>query len=272
MTEPVFPPLLQRQRAVVTGASSGIGEAVARGLAAAGASVIVNWRSGQEEAERIVQEITDAGGCAHAVQADISVPEECRRLFARAADLLGGLDLLVANAGIQRDASFADMALEDWRKVLDVNLTGQFLCAQEALRCFRRQGPQPDRSRALGKIIFISSVHQHIPWAGHANYAASKGGLHMLMASLAQEVACEGVRVNAIAPGAIATDINRSAWEGEEARAALLQRIPYARVGAPQDIAQAAVWLGSDLADYVVGTTLVVDGGMSLYPFFREGG
>ena len=263
---------LRNSRAIVTGASSGIGDGIARAFAAAGASVIVHYRSDEDSAERITREIRENGGRAERVQADIANPEDCRKLFSAADRLFGGIDVLVANAGIQRDAAFTDMSLDDWRKVIDVNLTGQFLCAQEAVRRFRRQGLHPDRSPALGKIIFTSSVHQAIPWAGHANYAAAKGGLKLLMQTMAQELACEKIRVNAIAPGAIKTDINRNAWEGEEERRKLVKLIPYGRVGEPEDVAKAAVWLASDASDYVVGTTLFVDGGMMLYPEFREGG
>jgi glucose 1-dehydrogenase len=263
---------LTNNRAIVTGASSGIGEGIARAFAVAGADVTVNFLSDEETAVRIVQEIRDKGGRAEAVQADVSKPEECGALFDAVDRQFGGIDILVANAGIQRDAAFTDLTLEDWRKVLDVNLTGQFLCAQEAVRRFRRQGLDPQRSPALGKIIFTSSVHQTIPWAGRANYAAAKGGLKLLMETMAQELACEKIRVNAIAPGAIKTDINRDAWEHEKDRQALLEKIPYGRVGAPEDVARAAVWLASDASDYVVGTALFVDGGMTLYPGFRDGG
>lgn len=264
--------LLHKQRAIVTGASSGIGEGIARAFAEAGASVIVNYRSEAESARRIVGELCEQGGHAVAIQADVSKPEDCERLFAAAKSELGGLDVLVANAGIQRDAAFTDMSLEDWRKVIDVNLTGQFVCAQQAVRQFREQGADSQRSQALGKIIFTNSVHQVIPWAGHVNYAASKGGLKLLMESMAQELATEKIRVNAIAPGAITTDINKDAWEDDEAREKLLKLIPYGRVGVPQDVAKVAVWLASDESDYVVGTTIFVDGGMLLYPAFREGG
>jgi glucose 1-dehydrogenase len=264
--------LLEQQRAIITGASSGIGEAIAHAFADAGASVIVNYRSGQEAAERIVNEIRQRGGQAVAVQADVSKAEDCGRLFQAAQNEFGGTDIVVANAGMQRDAAFTEMTVEDWQKVIDVNLTGQFICAQEAVRCFRRQGLDLDRSPALGKIIFTNSVHQVIPWAGHVNYAASKGGLMLLMQSMAQELAAEKIRVNAIAPGAIKTAINKDAWESEEAREKLLKLIPYGRVGDPEDIGKAAVWLASDESDYVVGTTLFVDGGMTLYPAFREGG
>lgn len=263
---------LEGHRALVTGASSGIGEAIARSFAQAGAAVVLNYRSSEEDAERIAAEIRERGGRAVPVQADVSKPGDCGRLFDAVQEHLGGVDILAANAGIQRDAAFTEMTLDDWRMVIDVNLTGQFACAQEAVRRFRRQGLRPEVSPALGKVIFTSSVHQAIPWAGHVNYAAAKGGLKLLMESMAQELAGEKIRVNAIAPGAIKTEINRAAWEKEEAAQKLLQLIPYGRIGEPEDIGKAAVWLASDESDYVVGTTLFVDGGMMLYPAFREGG
>ncbi|MDT7533019.1 SDR family oxidoreductase [Sphingobium sp. SA2] len=263
---------LQDCRALVTGASTGIGEAIARAFAQAGALVLVNYRSDREGAERVVGEINTRGGSAVAIQGDISNSEDCNRLFDAAAHQFGGIDVVVANAGIQRDAPFTELTLDDWRMVIDVNLTGQFLCAQEAVRRFRKQGLRPDRSPALGKIIFTNSVHQTIPWSGHANYAAAKGGLKLLMETMAQELAAEKIRVNAIAPGAIKTAINKEAWETEAAKEKLLKLVPYGRVGEPEDVAQAAVWLASDDSDYVVGTTLFVDGGMVLYPAFREGG
>lgn len=264
--------LLAGQRALVTGASSGIGQAIACALGDAGAAVMVNYRSSQEEAERVVADITQRGGKAFAVQADVSKPEDCERLFGALEKKLGGVDIVVANAGVQRDAAFTEMTLDDWRKVIEVNLTGQFVCAQEAVRRFRHQGLDPGRSPALGKIIFTSSVHQAIPWAGHVNYATAKGGLKLLMESMAQELAPEKIRVNAIAPGAIKTPINQGAWETEEAKEKLLKLIPYGRIGEAEDVAKATVWLASDESDYVVGTTLFVDGGMLLYPAFREGG
>ena len=264
--------LLENTRALITGANSGTGEAIARAFADAGASVIINYLTNKDEAERIVQEIRQLGGHAVAVQGDVTKPENCDRLFKAAQKELGGIDVFVANAGIQRDAAFTDMSLEDWQKVIDVNLTGHFIFAQEAVRCFRRQGLGCKRSPALGKIIFISSVHQVIPWAEHVNYATSKGGLKLLMQSMAQELAAEKIRVNAIAPGAIKTSINRDAWVSEEAREKLLKLIPYGRIGEPEDISKAAVWLASDESDYVIGTTLFIDGGMTLYPSFREGG
>ncbi|WP_439815810.1 glucose 1-dehydrogenase [Zavarzinia sp. CC-PAN008] len=261
---------LEGQVALVTGAGSGIGRAVAIGLAAAGAAVAVNYLTNPKQAEAVVGTIAAAGGQAFAVQGDVAQDGAADAMVAAAAERFGGLDILVANAGVQHDAPFAEMTAEQWDAVLSVNLRGQFLCARAALRTFRVQGER--RSQARGKIICMSSVHQAIPWAGHANYAASKGGIAMMMASLAQEVAGEGIRVNAIAPGAIRTPINEETWSEPEARRRLLKLIPYGRVGEPEDVARVAVWLASDLSDYVVGTTIHVDGGMMLYPGFRGNG
>jgi glucose 1-dehydrogenase len=264
--------LLEGQRALVTGASSGIGRAVALAFAEAGATVLVDFLAPEDAATEVVSEIERNGGTAVAVHGDVGKPADCIALFEAARAHFGGIDILVANAGIQRDAPFGDMTLAQWQHVMDVNLTGQFVCAQEAVRQFRRQGRDVSRSRALGKVIFTNSVHQVIPWAGHANYATAKGGLKLLMQTMAQELAPEGIRVNAIAPGAIRTDINRAAWQTKEAEASLIRLIPYGRVGDPEDVAKVAVWLASDESDYVVGATLFVDGGMTLYPAFREGG
>lgn len=263
---------LSGQTAVVTGANSGIGEATARGIATAGGNVIVDYVADADAAEAVVNAITAEGGSAVAVRADVSDEEQVRRLFEAAADTFGGTDILVSNAGIQDDAPFVDMTLEQWQHVLSVNLTGAFLCAREAAREFLRRGVRPEVSRAAGKMIFISSVHEAIPWAGHVNYAASKGGLMQLMRSTAQELAPHHIRVNAIAPGAIRTRINRAVWSDEASRAELLDLIPCGRIGDPDDVARAAVWLASDSADYFVGETLFVDGGMTLYPGFATGG
>lgn len=271
MTTKLNPPL-SGQRALVTGASSGIGAAIARAMGAAGAAVVVNYVSGPDAAAAVVGEIEGAGGRAVAVRADVSKEDEVLAMFAAAEDVFGGVDVLVANAGLQRDSAFHEMSLGDWQKVIDVNLTGQFLCAREAARGFIRRGVEPGRSRSAGKIVCISSVHDVIPWAGHANYAASKGGVAMLMKTMAQELAPYRIRVNSVSPGAIKTAINRSAWETPEKEAELLRFIPYGRVGLPEDIARVAVWLASDDADYVNGATLYVDGGMVLYPEFAHGG
>ena len=265
-------PSLNGQRVLVTGASSGIGEGIARAFAAAGAKVIINYVGGEDKAKQIANEIQLAGGEAYAIHADVSQENDVLAMFDKARELLGSIDILINNAGLQRDAAFKDLSLADWNTVIGVNLTGQFLCAREAVREFFRRGPLPDISPALGKIICMSSVHEVIPWAGHANYAASKGGIYMLMKTMAQELAQYKIRVNAIAPGAIKTPINTAAWATPEAEAQLLKLIPYYRVGNVDDIAKAALWLASDDSDYVTGTTLFVDGGMSLYPEFREGG
>ncbi|MCU7919460.1 MAG: SDR family oxidoreductase [Candidatus Thiodiazotropha sp. (ex Dulcina madagascariensis)] len=264
--------LLTGQRALVTGANSGIGAAVARGLAMAGAKVAINYVVDEPAAKKLVNEIEKSAGEAMAIHADVSRESDVQQMFERMIETWGSIDILVNNAGIQRDAPFLDMTLSQWNKVMEVNLTGQFLCTREATREFVRRGVVPELSCAAGKVICMSSVHEVIPWAGHVNYAASKGGVMMFMQSVAQELAHIKVRVNGIAPGAIRTPINRVAWETPEAEASLLKLIPYARIGDPADIAKAVVWLASDQSDYVTGTTLFVDGGMTLYPGFREGG
>jgi glucose 1-dehydrogenase len=263
---------LKGQKALVTGASSGIGAAIAKALAGAGAAVVVNYVGNPTPARQVVSEIHSANGVAVALEADVSQEAQVLAMFDEARREFGTLDILVNNAGIQRDSAFTQMTLDQWNQVIATNLTGYFLCAREAAREFLRRGVVPSVSKAAGKIICMSSVHQVIPWAGHVNYAASKGGIMMFMESIAQELAPHRIRVNSIAPGAIKTPINRAAWETPEAEAKLLELIPYGRVGLPEDIARAAVWLASDESDYVVGTTLFVDGGMCLYPGFATGG
>jgi glucose 1-dehydrogenase len=263
---------LTGQKALVTGANSGIGRGVAIALGQAGADVVVNYVVDDCAAEAVVTEIEKFGARAYAHKADVGSEQEVAAMFARMMQEFGTIDILVNNAGLQRDSAFHEMTLEKWNKVLSVNLTGQFLCAREAIREFLRRGVVPSVSSAAGKIICMSSVHQEIPWAGHANYATSKGGIKLLMESMAQEVAPKRIRVNAIAPGAIRTPINTTAWQTREAYNRLMTLVPYGRIGVPEDIARAAVWLASDHSDYVVGTTLFVDGGMTLYPGFATGG
>jgi glucose 1-dehydrogenase len=264
--------ILAGQKALVTGGSSGIGRAVAVALGGAGADVAVNYRSGEEEAQEVVDAIKDKGGNAIALQADVSKEDQVQAMYRRMFEACGTIDILVANAGLQQDAPFDQMTLQQWNTVINVNLTGQFLCCREAVREFKRRGVRREISCAAGKIICMSSVHDTIPWAGHVNYAASKGGIMLMMKSIAQEVAPYRIRVNSISPGAIRTPINRPAWETPEAYAELLKLIPYKRIGEPEDIARAAVWLVSDEADYITGTSLYVDGGMTLYPGFEAGG
>lgn len=265
-------PLLTGQKALVTGANSGIGRGVAIALGRAGADVMVNYVVGDESAHAVVEEICGCGVKAIAYQADVSSEEQVAGMFRHLIQEFGTVDILVNNAGLQRDAAFRDMTLAQWNTVLGVNLTGQFLCAREAIREFLRRGVVPAVSCAAGKIICMSSVHQEIPWGGHANYATSKGGIKLLMESLAQEVAPQRIRVNGIAPGAVRTPINTSAWQTRAAYTELMKLVPYGRIGEPEDIARAAIWLASDQSDYVVGTTLFVDGGMTLYPGFSTGG
>lgn len=265
---------LKGQIAIITGASSGIGSGVAKAMAMAGAKVVVNHPvdATKAAAEAILAEIRSAGGEGITYQCDVSKEDEVKKMFADVVSQFGTVDILVNNAGLQRDSPFQEMTLEQWNYVLAVNLTGQFLCAREAIKEFIRRGIVPERSRAAGKIICMSSVHEVIPWAGHANYAASKGGIMMMMKSIAQEFAPLKIRVNSIAPGAIKTPINHTAWATPAAEKILLELIPYNRVGLVEDIGAAAVWLASDDSDYVVGTTLFVDGGMTLYPGFSTNG
>jgi glucose 1-dehydrogenase len=263
---------LKGQSALVTGADSGIGKGVAMALAAAGANVVINHVDAHDIAEQTVDEITAAGGKAYAIHADVSNEADVQAMFAEMYGQYGTIDILVNNAGLQKDSKFVDMTLQQWNTVIGINLTGQFLCAREAAREFIRRGVVPERSKAAGKIICMSSVHEVIPWGGHVNYATSKGGVMMLMKSMAQELAPHKIRVLSIGPGAIQTPINKSAWDTPDALNKLLTLIPYNRIGEPDDIGKLATWLASDEADYITGTTIFMDGGMTLYPGFADNG
>ena len=267
-----YPHVLEGQPAIVTGANSGIGEAVALGLAQAGSDVVINYVTHPEAADDIAHKVEGFGRRALTIKADVSKEDEVVAMFKRAVAEFGTLHISVSNAGLQKDAPFLEMTLQDWNMVMDINLTGQFLCQREAAREFVRRGVDEKVSVAAGKMLCMSSVHQLIPWAGHVNYATSKGGIKLLMESMAQELAPHRIRVNGIGPGAIRTPINTAAWSTEQAYSELMTLVPYKRIGEPADIAQAAVWLASDHADYVTGTTLFVDGGMTLYPGFATGG
>ncbi len=264
--------ILKGQKALVTGASSGIGKAIALALGKAGASVVINYVVDDGTVEEMIKEIKSYGSQAIGVQADVSKEPQVLAMFQEMFKKFGTIDILVNNAGIQRDAPLEQMTLAQWQAVIDVNLTGQFLCAREAVKEFKRRGVVEKVSCAAGKIICMSSVHEVIPWGGHVNYASSKGGVMLLMKSIAQEVAPYRIRVNSIGPGAIKTPINHDAWATPEALKELLTLIPYQRVGEPEDIAHVAVWLASDYSDYVTGTTIFADGGMTLYPGFATGG
>src|SRR5574341_821775 len=263
---------LKGQKALVTGSSSGIGAGIARTMGAAGAAVAVNYAGNADGARAVAKEIEAGGGQAMVIRADVSQEAEVQAMFREMLGAWGTIDILVNNSGLQQDAPLTEMTLAQWNKVIGVNLTGLFLCAREAARAMIRQGIRPEVSRAAGKILCISSVHEVIPWAGHVNYASSKGGVMLFMKTIAQELAPHKIRVNSIAPGAIQTPINRAAWETPDALQELLKLIPYGRIGLPEDIGKAAVWLASDDADYVHGQTLLVDGGMTLYPEFARGG
>ena len=275
--EPVMPAcpinqVLKGQKAIVTGGSSGIGKGVAIALGHAGADVLVNYTARAEEAEKVAEELRRCGSRAITWKADVSREDQVQAMFQRALEEFGTVDILINNAGLQKDAPIDQMTLAQWQQVLDVNLTGQFLCAREAIREFKRRGVRKDVSCAAGKIVCISSVHEVIPWAGHVNYAASKGGVMLMMKSIAQEVAPYRIRVNSVAPGAIRTPINMQAWDTPEAYKELLKLIPYKRIGEPIEIGRAAVWLASDDSYYIHGVTIFVDGGMTLYPGFETGG
>lgn len=264
--------ILSGQKALITGANSGIGKGIALALGEAGADVVVNYYSGEEAAEEVVNEIKGRGSKAFAHKADVSKEDQVQAMFQQMFKEFGTIDILINNAGLQIDAPFDELTLEQWNGVINVNLTGQFLCAREAIREFKRRGVVESVSCSAGKIICISSVHEVIPWAGHVNYAASKGGVMLMMKSIAQEFAPHRIRVNSIAPGAIRTPINTVAWSTPEAYNDLMKLVPYKRIGEAVDIGRAAVWLASDHADYVTGISLFVDGGMTLYPGFQEGG
>jgi glucose 1-dehydrogenase len=253
--------LLSGRRAIVTGGDSGIGQAVCYGLAAHGAAVAINYVGSADEAQRMAGEIESGGGQAIAVAMDVSSESDVQRAFAATAEEFGGLDLLVNNAGVEHPYELLDMPLAAWQKVLDVNLTGVFLCSREAARTMR------DR-KSPGTIVNMSSVHEQIAWERFSHYCASKGGLKLFAQSIAKELAPLGIRVVSVAPGAIDTPINKSVLENAQESATVLAEVPLGRWGHVQDIANAVVWLASDQASYVTGATLFIDGGMTLYPRF----
>ena len=264
---------LLNQTCIVTGANSGLGEAIALAMGREGANVVINYIVNPEKAEEVAHRVENmnAEGKAIAIKADVSKEDQVQAMFAKTIDHFGTVDIMVNNAGLQRDAPFHEMTIEQWQFVLDVNLTGQFICSREAVKEFLKRGPV-DYSDSNGKIICISSVHEVIPWAGHANYAASKGGVMLLMKSMAQELGPQNIRVNSIAPGAIKTPINQDVWGNIESYNKLLKLIPSKRIGVPEDIGSVAAWLASDESDYIHGTTIFVDGGMTLYPGFVDNG
>jgi len=253
--------LLAGRRALVTGATTGIGRGTAFELAAHGAAVAIDYRGKEDQASEIVAAIEGAGGRAIGVQMDITDEDEVARGFAEARAAFGGLDLVVNNAGVEAPFELVDMPLDEWNRVIGVNLTGVFLASREAARIMRADD-------ARGTIVMVSSVHEQIPWKKFSHYCASKGGVKLFAESIARELAPRGIRVVSVAPGAIETPINRDVLDNPEQKRAVLEEIPLGRWGAVRDIAQAIAWVASEQAAYVTGTTLFVDGGMTLYPKF----
>lgn len=265
--------VLAGQKALVTGGSKGLGQAMAIGLAQAGADVLVNYYSDEEGARWTAAEIEKLGRKAIIFKADVADEKEVQSMFRSMIETFGRIDICIANSALQLNAPVDEMTLAQWQRVISVNLTGVFLCSRESVRAFKRQGINRSISYACGKLILISSVHDVIPWEGHANYAAAKGGLILFMKSLAQEVAHLRIRVNAISPGAIRTPMNVEKLTSPEIfKAVLLKLIPSKRIGEPEEVARVAVWLASDESDYVQGTTIYIDGGMTLYPGFIGAG
>lgn len=255
-TSPSLPLPLQGRRALVTGASSGIGEAIALRLAAAGATVIIIYRSHAAAAKETVANIVALGGKAVCLRADMAKERDIRSLFTQVLKKIGPLDILINSAGMENKHSFLTMPLKDWDQVLSVNLRAVFLCSQLAAQSMVK--------RKRGVILNISSVHAVLPWVGYAHYCASKGGLEMLMKTMALELAPKGIRVNNVAPGAIATPINES-WLHDAAKVrAELKKIPLHRIGRPEEVAGAVLYLASDEASFVTGTTFFIDGGRTL--------
>lgn len=265
--------VLTGQKALVTGASKGLGASIAVSLAEAGADVLVNYHSDEAGAVSVAEEIRRKGGKAVLYKADVAYEDQVLGMFDAMFEQFGRIDIAIPNSGIQLNAPVHEMTLHQWQRVIDINLTGQFLIAREAVKAFRRQGIDKRISYSAGKIIHMSSVHDVIPWEGHVNYAAAKGGIILLMKSIAQEVAHLRIRVNAVSPGAIRTPMNVEKLTSPEVyEDQLLKLIPYKRIGEPEDVSRAVVWLASDESDYVTGTTIYIDGGMTLYPGFIGAG
>lgn len=265
---------LENQTCIVTGSSSGIGAAIAKAVAAEGANVVVNYHNNKKGAEEIAHTISKNknSGRAIVVQCDVSNEDDVDALFKKTVTEFGTVDICIPNAGLQKDYPLHEMPLSAWQQVIDVNLTGQFLCSKAAINEFLKRGMRPEVSNSLGKIIHVSSVHEIIPWSGHANYAASKGGLKMLMESICQGYAPKKIRCNSIAPGATKTAINKEVWDTKEGLEKILKLVPYNQMGLPEDMGSVAAWLASDESEYINGTTIFVDGGMTCYPGFTANG
>ncbi len=256
---------LTGKRALVTGSGSGLGEAMARTLAQAGAVIAVHDKDKSAAADAVAQAIRDSGGQAWSFGGDVSSKEQIDALFQAIDQTLGGIDILINNAGM--DGARADCAESDpaaWQRTIAVDLFGAYYCARLALQRMLAQ--------KSGVILNITSVHEFIPWDGYSAYTSAKAALSMFTKTLAQEVAASGIRVLALAPGAIRTPINAEVWKDPKGLADLDEKIAMGRLGEPQEIGNVAAFLVSDMASYITGTTLAVDGGMLIYPDFRHGG
>jgi len=248
---------LKDKVALVTGAGSGIGKAIAERFAVEGAKVVVNYHaSGKHTGTEVADAITQAGGTAVAIAAEVNERADLESMVRQAVEKFGRLDIAVSNAGIEIKRPFLEVTDEEWHKVIDVNLNGSFLISQIAARQMARQGQG-------GKLIFISSVHEDIPFAQYTAYCAAKGALRMMMRNLAIELAPYKINANNIAPGAIATPINQAVLDDKEALKNALEEIPWGRFGKPEEVASVAVFLASDEADYVTGSTYYIDGGLT---------
>jgi glucose 1-dehydrogenase len=257
--------LLEGQIAIVTGSSSGIGAAVAKVMAEAGAKVCVNYCNNKGKGEEVAHSIIECGGEAIVIGADVGKEEQVNKLYKTVVDKWGTIDISVNNAGVQIVKEFHNTTLTEWNYVVDTHFTGNYLCTREAIKEFLRRGPRKV-STALGKVICMSSVHDIIPWSFRVSYAAAKGGILLMMKSVAQEYAPYNIRVNAISPGAIRTEMNREGWETQEALENMVKLIPNKRIGEPEEVGKLAAWLASDEADYITGTTIYIDGAMTTYP------
>ncbi|MFS0868818.1 glucose-1-dehydrogenase [Paenibacillus xylanilyticus] len=255
---------LQGQTVVITGASTGLGEAMARRFGEEKANVVINYYSNNQNVQPIIDEIKLQGGQAIGVQGDVSKEEDVKKLVQAAHEHFGSLDIMINNAGIENEVPSEKLSLADWKRVIDVNLTGTFLGCREAVDYMLEHNIK-------GRIINISSVHEVIPWPHFLHYAASKGGVKMMTETLALEFAPSGIRVNSIAPGAINTPINAVKFANPVLRASVEDLVPLGYIGKPEEIAAVAVWLSSTESSYVTGITLIADGGMTKYPSFQGG-
>ena len=257
---------LKNKVVIVTGAGGGIGKSIAENFGKAQAKVVLNYRSDRhhDELNESIEIITNAGGEAITVQGDVSVEADVKNLVKTTIDHFGTLDIMINNAGFEKAIPSHEMSLQEWQKVIDINLTGAFIGSREAINHFLKENKQ-------GVIINTASVHDRIPWPNYVNYAASKGGLKLMMETMSMEYAQYGIRINNISPGAIVTEHTKEKFSNPQTRDETLAMIPARKIGEPQDVANVVLFLASDFSSYVHGTTIYVDGGMTNYPSFMGG-